>query len=364
MRQIIRAAIWTGFREQVREFGGDPEAILARVHISSAQLDDPERYLPLRAFLEAQELAADVLGRPDFSLRMGSRDNFGARGPLAIAMLNAATGREALEICSRYLHVQSPAARLVLVPTPKPRRELLSLRMITPKGGPWRQNAERMAATANQFLSRIMSAAYRPVGVHLPHKQLAPLSAYREVFGVTPLFSQPQSGLVLDSKSLDALRPGRNAQLRRMAEMFLASISAERDMTFTERVSVIVEELIQAGDCSPAQTAATMALHERTLQRRLKAEGATFEQIKDDIRRREAETLLAQPDVPLSHIALSLGYGDSSAFTRSSRRWFGAAPSVVRARILSSSTPASPANDDHTHPLLVARRLSRHPASR
>jgi AraC-like DNA-binding protein len=94
----------------------------------------------------------------------------------------------------------------------------------------------------------------------------------------------------------------------------------------------IIEQLLRGGEFEQADVACAFGLHERTLQRRQKAEGASFEELRDEARRDWAQALLVQRNVPFSHIAEVLGYAEASAFTRASQRWFGASPREVRRR--------------------------------
>ena len=71
-------------------------------------------------------------------------------------------------------------------------------------------------------------------------------------------------------------------------------------------------------------------MHPRTLQRRLREEGTSFEEIKDDVRRDAAARYLSQPDIPLTKVAALLGYSESSVLARSCRRWFDSSPRKVR----------------------------------
>ncbi|MGH8431573.1 MAG: helix-turn-helix domain-containing protein [Solimonas sp.] len=74
-------------------------------------------------------------------------------------------------------------------------------------------------------------------------------------------------------------------------------------------------------------------MHPRTLQRRLTEEGATFEKVRDEVRKDMAETYLANQLVPLAHVAHLLGYANQSVLTRSCLRWFGRTPLAMRQQI-------------------------------
>jgi AraC-like DNA-binding protein len=80
-------------------------------------------------------------------------------------------------------------------------------------------------------------------------------------------------------------------------------------------------------------------MHPRTLQRRLKEEGTTFEEIKDEVRRDMAERYLSQTEMPLAQVTALLDYSEQSALGRSCRRWFHTTPRDFRNQ-LASGTPS------------------------
>ena len=67
-----------------------------------------------------------------------------------------------------------------------------------------------------------------------------------------------------------------------------------------------------------------------TLRRRLKAEGHTYQVIKDDLRRDLAITYLSGTQLPIRDIALSLGFLEPSAFHRAFRKWAHTSPGAYR----------------------------------
>jgi AraC-like DNA-binding protein len=69
------------------------------------------------------------------------------------------------------------------------------------------------------------------------------------------------------------------------------------------------------------------AMHPRTLNRRLAAEGSSFRGIIDGIRRSLASALLAETDLTVTQVACRVGYADGGSFVRAYKRWTGGAPS-------------------------------------
>lgn len=88
--------------------------------------------------------------------------------------------------------------------------------------------------------------------------------------------------------------------------------------------------LMEQGPVSLMAAAQALQLQPRTLERRLRAAGLRFEALVDDHRRRQACALLRQPQLDVADIALRLGYRNTSNFSRTCRRWFGATPSELR----------------------------------
>ena len=68
----------------------------------------------------------------------------------------------------------------------------------------------------------------------------------------------------------------------------------------------------------------------RTLIRRLREEGVTYQQLLDMVREELACWLLVQTSLSIEAIAESLGYQDTSNFSRTFRRWLGITPSAFR----------------------------------
>jgi AraC-like DNA-binding protein len=118
-----------------------------------------------------------------------------------------------------------------------------------------------------------------------------------------------------------------------MAEAYLRSLGPPANDSLAAEVYNMVRVLIGSSDVTSGQTARALGMHERTLQRRLREEGASFEKIKDDVRRAIAEKMLADLQMPLTEIAQVLHYASPAAFTRSCRRWFGDAPRMLRRKL-------------------------------
>ena len=78
--------------------------------------------------------------------------------------------------------------------------------------------------------------------------------------------------------------------------------------------------------------AAALKISDRTLQRRLQADGTSFQRLPDDTRRETGQQHLRKPRNSLRHVTELLGFEDPSNLFRACKRWFGESPGRCRAR--------------------------------
>jgi AraC-like DNA-binding protein len=89
-------------------------------------------------------------------------------------------------------------------------------------------------------------------------------------------------------------------------------------------------------DCSawPDLEAVARQLHisPQTLRRHLREEGASFQELKDHLRRDLAIYHLGRDDLSIQDIAEQLGFSEPSAFHRAFKKWTGLTPGAYRAQ--------------------------------
>ncbi len=81
------------------------------------------------------------------------------------------------------------------------------------------------------------------------------------------------------------------------------------------------------------EVAARLHLSSRTLKRRLQQHGLSFQQLLDEVRRRDGMRLLQDASLRVEQVAQRLAYADPANFTRAFRKWTGVTPSAYRARL-------------------------------
>jgi AraC-like DNA-binding protein len=150
--------------------------------------------------------------------------------------------------------------------------------------------------------------------------------AYEAAFGVPAVFGAAADACRFDARALEAPIAQADPAIRRALMPHAEHRAASRRAPWSATVR---EQL--AGDLTGlADVARALAVGPRTLQLKLAAEGTSFAEVADSVRRERALALLAEPDLPISVIAGRTGFATPSAFTRAFRRWTGQAPSGFR----------------------------------
>lgn len=103
------------------------------------------------------------------------------------------------------------------------------------------------------------------------------------------------------------------------------------DFSLTSEIrSLLLKQ--QVGETPTVDTVAgSLLLTRRTLIRRLKEEGSSFQEIKNLVRRDRAVYYLTSHSLSVSEIAAKVGYSDPAVFARAFKSWTGVSPREYRA---------------------------------
>jgi AraC-like DNA-binding protein len=116
-------------------------------------------------------------------------------------------------------------------------------------------------------------------------------------------------------------------RFRHSAERHLAQL---RDQSIARKVMAVLMAHLEEGPIKLGETARSLYISPRTLQRRLAEEGQSFHEIVESLRRNLCLHHLEDQNVGLAEIAYIAGFSEPSAFTRAVRRWTGRTPLEYR----------------------------------
>lgn len=101
-------------------------------------------------------------------------------------------------------------------------------------------------------------------------------------------------------------------------------------VTTARRIRAALLEGLPSGLCSMEAIATKLSLSTRTLQRRVAAEGTSFQNILNETRLALAHHYLEQSRLPSAEIAFLLGFDEPNSFYRAFKSWTGRTPDSVR----------------------------------
>jgi AraC-like DNA-binding protein len=327
---LVRADALGNFKDLVASLGGAPDALLRKSQIDPAILANQNGVLPYRKMIQLLERASIELDRPDFGMQLAAfQEETKVLDPLNIVVRNSPTLGEGLRYCADHVHAYSNATQICFEKTDD-RRVFMRFEILLARLSQQRQVLEHALARVQQATLVISRGQARAHEIWFTHEPLAPMSAYHNHFNTAVRFGQSMNGLFFDEEDLDLSVPDTNPQLYEIATNFIDHRFPSSSITLSARVHSIIARLLVEGNCTHERVTAALGLHPRTLQRRLRHEGKSFESIRDNVRRDVALRYLQQPNVPLVRVTEILGYSETSVLSRSCHRWFSASPRQLR----------------------------------
>ncbi len=341
MVAMVRVQAVRGYRELVTELGGDPARLLRAAKIKGAAFDQPASFISFGAVVELLERSAQELTCADFGLRLAARQDIGILGPLAVAMRYSATVGQAMRCASKYIYVHNAAIGFSVRADEGDDRALFTFEVLSEHGPHCAQMIEHGVGITWRIVSMLSAGRSHLNRVWLPHPAVASRATYRGHLRAPVEFNAPLTGLAIDRTDLDLSLGEHNEELHALAVDYLNVRFPARRTSLPVQVRMVIEQLLGTGACGYAEVADALSMHPRTLQRRLREAGTTFEDIKDEARRDLALRYLAHPEVPLTQVTALLDYREQSALTRSCQRWFATTPRALRASLSSGTAPVA-----------------------
>ncbi|MGZ5194416.1 MAG: AraC family transcriptional regulator [Ramlibacter sp.] len=304
-------------------------------------LEKPDARFTADEVTKLWDLAVVWSGQPALGLDRELSSRYVNFDVVGYAMLSSPNLRAGLESFARYLALISDAATFEVQPERRGAWLILGHMGNTLRIPRQRQEYGLLALLmACRWLTR---REVRPLAVESIFPEPADFHPYRMAFECPLRFDQPATRMLLATSDLESAIPSRNASMyalhERVMEDRLASLGNART---SYRVSEEIVRRLHQGEPRREEIAASLALTDRTLQRRLHAENTSYQQLLDEARRELARKYLADEHYSLGQIADLLGFVDQSNFFRATKRWFGMPPGQYRQKLMAAEPGAAP----------------------
>jgi len=326
---LVRVGSFIAVPDVLRELGYDPRTVLAGGGFDVRLFDNAENLVTIAARGELIAHCAQAARCGHFGLLVGQRNGLHSLGLVGLLARYSPDVRTALANLVRYFHLHVRGASMSL----EVRNGAAILRHQLHQAGNAASDhiADGSVAWLLNILHELCGHRLKPIEIRLDHGPAANLRPYRECFRVPLKFNAGQNAVVFPATWLDRAMPDVHADVRRLVQEKIDHLVARVGDDFPGQVRAVLQVSLQGGHAGLDHIAALLALHPRTLRRKLAAAGSSFQALLDEVRLDLARDLLGKPEPGINDIALTLQYSDARAFIRAFRRWTGQTPARWRA---------------------------------
>jgi AraC-like DNA-binding protein len=327
----VGAGLVRGLLDFAASRGAARADLLGRSGIDPAGLEDQDNRIAFDAYVALMRAAKALTGDPALALHYGEGVDMADLSIVALLGGECETVLEALPLVNRY----SPLA--IEVDAGGGDR----IEAVRRDGKLWivdrRPNPNAFPELTESSFARMVCSGRRHGfdqlrQVHVTHPAPPYRAEYDRIFQVPVVFESDWNALEVDEAVMAMRVPPQpryvGALLSERAEALLAELESSK--TMRGRVESLLVPMLHTGEAGIEAVAARMGLSRQTLYRRLKAEGVTFEIVRDALRHRLALDCLGGGKVSIGEAAWRLGFSDRAAFSRAFKRWTGAAPGAMR----------------------------------
>jgi AraC-like DNA-binding protein len=329
--------VGAGYARSLLEFaiskGASGPALLAAAGIAPDALDDADDRLPFSAYMALMRAAKAACNDPALALHFGAELALSDISIVGLIGEASATMGDALAQINRY-------GRLVVEVDGIGEGPRFDLR--PGPGGLWLAD---LRANPNDFPELTESTFARTItgprkfgitqvaqAVHVTHPRPPYWQEYERIFGAPVTFDADWNAYRIDPglASFPLARQPRYVfgVLSEHAEALLASL--ENSKTLRGRIESLLMPGLHTGEGNVDSIASKLAMSRQTLYRKLKAEGATFEEVLEGLRHKMALHYLQGKKVSVNETAYLVGFSDPAAFSRAFKRWTGKSPKEMR----------------------------------
>lgn len=337
MRVIVQMSIIKDIIYESANYGANKQALAAANGFDLAELDDGDRWIDLPAAHRVWELALSHTQQANLGLLIGRSSNPHVIGLLGYLMESCPTIGEAFDQLSKfnplfgnmfsYHHeIQGEYFKVFYEPHPQ-----------------WWQEYPHTAQQAIETsMSRTLSLIHRFTGKHIyPNRAFfkssppSDESLYKSVLKTNLYFNATENYLEFPLSLAQVPVASYNITLyrefERLAEEKLQSIITHN--SFEGRIKQLLLSAIDGPLPTIDQVATQLHCSTRTLQRKLRQEGTSYQLILENLRKELAIHFLQKGQNKLAEIADFLGYADQRVFRRAFKRWTGQTPSTYQQQL-------------------------------
>jgi AraC-like DNA-binding protein len=312
--------------------GLDPAPAFQEAHLTPAALSSFDYRLPHASVRALWEAAARLAGDGWFGLHTGRDLPAGDYDLFDYLLSTSSTVGEGLARMVSYARLVYDHTNLRLIVEPGDARIVRRVPVTAPQ-------YDEFTVALLVFRCRANSGVdWKPRRIGFQHPREHDDGTAARTFGCPVTFGTPQTEIRFAPSVLDLPQTRADSKLLdiliRYADAWLATLPSPDSLVGRVRAAITRQATREFPTL--ASTAASLGIPERTLQRRLAAEGVSHSTLLDEARRQLALRYLGNAALSVTDIGYLLHFSDPASFHRAFRRWTGESPLEYRRRFYSS----------------------------
>jgi len=328
MTTFIRVGKLPHFSSTVRQFGKDPDEIIKNAGLDPAVLDTPDNFISYSSYRRLLAGAVEATGCERFGLLISKQLGPQSLGVVGFSMQQSSDFGTALNLLSRFFHLHDQHGTITVEVMKDSFRISHHIPDLETPGSI--QAIDVSAAAGHNLFNTLMGKDISALRYEFPYPRPADTSVYDFLEAQELVFDAHSMGIVIDRHYLEAPIANHDPHMANLLGEYMETLDNSAGEAMASKVKVIVKDILSTGECTLEAVAELFKITPRTLQNKLKHEHTSFHDIIEDVRKGLALYYLRSSRMDLTKIALLIGYSDSSAFSRSFRRWYNATPTQWR----------------------------------
>lgn len=310
----------------LRTRGIEVEPILARIGLDEEEMRSMNGRLPMEAFTDLHAAVVAATGDRMAPLRMANeldRDAF----PLAFHLLGTqATIRDGYRFVAPYRATIVDRIEYGLTE----HGELAHIRFELDGKPLFPPNfAEYLIVLVLALGRMLIPHTTAPTEIHFAHRWPRHSESVDELVQCPVKYGMPTVCFVFPNPQLNAAITGADPHFGQI--LATATDQWMSDQPVSDRLRDrarrwLSQRKLEQGEPTTTEVATALHMSERTLRRKLDAEGSSVRDLLDDIRKERAVAWLEEGRTSIDEIAFRLGFSGASAFRRAFKRWTGSSP--------------------------------------
>jgi AraC-like DNA-binding protein len=307
----------------------DVEPLLKLSGLTTAQVENPQARIPVRAQVAFLDEASAALGDDLLGFELAQIVDLRELGLLYYVLASSEDLSTALRRLTRFSAILNEGVRIT---DHESHTDAFAITFdyVDVKRAHDRHQMEFFVTILLRLCRELTRRQLRPIEISLKHRRSLVSARIKAFFNCKIEFGSRFDRIVFQVAEKTITIVNADSYLNKLLIEYCEEILATRRKKsglWRTKVENAVAPLLPHGEANIEEVAKRLGISRRTLTRRLAAETVSFAEILSELRLGLARKYLAEPEIQVAEVAWLLGYKSTGAFSHAFRRWTGVSPS-------------------------------------